>query len=160
MIKCKYCGKETNNPNFCSRSCSAKMTNKIPKRKRTNKCIHCKELILSNRQRCPSCINRRLLPDYTIKEAIYDTHHRSSAYSLIRARARKIYKESDKPQCCVICGYDKHFEVCHIKPISEFKDTTAISVVNHIDNLIALCPTHHWEFDNELITPERLELPT
>lgn len=154
MIKCKYCGNITNNPNFCSRSCSAKSTNKIPKRKRTKKCIHCNELILSNRKKCSKCIAKRQLPDYTIKDAIYDSHHRSSAYALIRSRARKVYKESDKPQCCIICNYSKHFEVCHIKPISDFKDNTKISKVNNINNLIALCPTHHWELDHDnLILP-------
>jgi predicted restriction endonuclease len=23
--------------------------------------------------------------------------------------------------------------------------------INHIDNLVGLCPTHHWEFDAGLI---------
>lgn len=154
MVKCRHCGNKTKNPNFCSRSCAAKSTNKIPKRKRTNKCINCNQLILSNRQKCSKCINRRLLPDYTIKEAIYDTHHRSSAYALIRSRARKVYRESLKPKCCIVCNYAKHFEVCHIRAISEFIDTTKISEVNNIDNLIALCPNHHWELDHgNLILP-------
>ena len=151
MIKCRHCENKTNNPNFCSRSCSAKNTNKTPKRKRTKKCINCNELILNSRQKCSKCIDKRLLPDYTIKEAMYDTHHKSSAFALIRSRARKTYKTSSKPQYCIVCNYDKHFEVCHIKPISAFIDTTRISEVNDINNLIALCPTHHWEFDHGVL---------
>ena len=48
-------------------------------------------------------------------------------------------------------GYDKHYEVCHIKAVSDFSEDTPITVINHIDNLVALCPNHHWEFDNGLL---------
>lgn len=41
----------------------------------------------------------------------------------------------------------KHVECAHIKNISDFKLSDKLSDVNHIDNLIWLCPNHHWEFD-------------
>ncbi|NDG25698.1 MAG: HNH endonuclease [Proteobacteria bacterium] len=47
-----------------------------------------------------------------------------------------------------LCIYDKHFEVAHIKPISEFSKDTLITIVNDPSNLIPLCPNCHWEFDN------------
>ena len=50
-----------------------------------------------------------------------------------------------------ICGYDKHYEIAHIKPVSDFEDDALITEINSIDNLIALCPNHHWEFDNGLL---------
>ena len=38
--------------------------------------------------------------------------------------------------------------MAHIKAVSDFNDDTLISEINDIDNLIALCPNHHWEYDN------------
>ena len=32
-----------------------------------------------------------------------------------------------------------------------FPDETKVLEINSIENLIALCPTHHWEFDNGLL---------
>lgn len=46
------------------------------------------------------------------------------------------------------CGYDRHVDICHKRDIADFPDNTLLKTVNHIDNLVALCPTHHWEFDN------------
>ena len=59
-----------------------------------------------------------------------------------------IYQNSNKPKQCICCNYDKHYEVAHIKAVSDFNDDTLISEINDIDNLIALCPNHHWEYDN------------
>ena len=72
-----------------------------------------------------------------------------SARSRIQKHARFIYKKSDSLQSCIICGYNLHFEVCHLKSVSEFSDQSKIvDEINNIKNLVALCPTHHWEFDN------------
>lgn len=49
---------------------------------------------------------------------------------------------------CSKCGYDKHFQICHIKSISSFPDDTMLSEINNISNVVALCPNCHWEFDN------------
>jgi predicted restriction endonuclease len=72
--------------------------------------------------------------------------------SRIRELARNIYRQSDKPKQCLICGYYLHYEVCHIKSISDFSPDTPISIVNDLSNLIALCPNHHWELDNGHLT--------
>ena len=71
-----------------------------------------------------------------------------SARSDIQRIARKIYFENNPHPCCVVCGYNKQIEVAHIKAVSEFEDTVTISEINNINNLVALCPNHHWEFDN------------
>lgn len=65
---------------------------------------------------------------------------------------RLLIKKSDKPCKCAICGYDKHIEIAHIKAVSEFDDSVTIAEINSIDNLIALCPNHHWEYDNGILT--------
>ena len=71
-----------------------------------------------------------------------------TARSSIQKYARIIYQNSNKPKQCICCNYDKHYEVAHIKAVSDFNDDTLISEINDIDNLIALCPNHHWEYDN------------
>ena len=156
MAKCKNCGKSTSNPNFCSRSCSAKTTNKIPKRKKkVSYCISCGiETLFFRRKYCNQCnpMNRDW-STITYGEATEKRKYQKN--SRIRNLARKVYKQSDKPQCCLVCNYTSHFEVCHIKAIASFPDTATISEINNIDNLIALCPNHHWELDhNNLVLPE------
>lgn len=71
-----------------------------------------------------------------------------SARAQIQKNARKIYEESTKPKYCIVCGYDKHYEVAHIKAVSSFDDRVLIDEINTSNNLIALCPNHHWEYDN------------
>lgn len=69
----------------------------------------------------------------------------------IAKAAKKVYYNSDKVKKCSVCGYDKHFEICHIKPVSDFEDSATLKEINNIDNLVALCRNCHWEFDNKLI---------
>jgi hypothetical protein len=159
MINCVCCGELTKNPKFCSRTCSAKINNKIPKRKKSiSHCCICGEVTnFYRRKYCNSCnpMNRdwnKITYGDAIKTRKYQKNSR------VRNLSRKIYKLSNRPQCCTVCGYDTHFEVCHIKPISSFPKTTPVSEINHIDNLVALCPNHHWELDNAiLILPSGFE---
>jgi len=41
--------------------------------------------------------------------------------------------------------------------MSEFSDDTLIKDINNTDNLVGLCPNHHWELDNGYL---RLDKPT
>lgn len=144
MNICPNCSTETSNPKFCSRSCAAQITNKIPKRKLTKKCKQCENLIPYDYINCKDHI--RYMEDITLAECIYTKHHKSSAFALVRSRAKLVVKML--PKKCVSCGYDKHTEVCHIKSISSYPHDTLLSEINNIDNLIILCPNCHWEFDN------------
>jgi 5-methylcytosine-specific restriction endonuclease McrA len=87
----------------------------------------------------------------TLKEAIYEKHHKSSAFALIRTRARAEGKKLGFTKCCK-CGYDKHIEVAHIKPISSFSEEVMISIINSKENIMPLCPNCHWEYDHNLWT--------
>ena len=148
MKKCVYCNIETNNPKFCSRSCAAKFTNKTPKRKRTKTCKNCNAYIRSDVSYCTLCWKEQIIPnDILLSEAIYTKHHKSSAFALIRQRARKIASDNNM-SVCENCGYSKHVEIAHILPISSFSLDTPLSVINDVSNLKALCPNCHWEFDN------------
>lgn len=74
-----------------------------------------------------------------------------SARSAIQRNARKkFFKENPNPKC-IICGYSNHVEVAHIKPVSEFEENAPIEEINDINNLIGLCPNHHWEYDNGIL---------
>ena len=74
-----------------------------------------------------------------------------SARSFIRRNSQEKYLKSGNPLKCKVCGYDKHVEIAHIKAVSEFSNETPIGEINSIDNLIALCPNHHWEYDNGIL---------
>lgn len=58
---------------------------------------------------------------------------------------------------CSNCGYSKHIQLCHIKPIKDFSDDTLLKDVNSPDNIIQLCPNCHWEFDHGLLNLKEIE---
>lgn len=157
MNYCINCNKPTNNPKFCSKSCSATFNNKkTPKRKKTKKyfCKVCGVEIPYRRTTCDEH-NKNIInwDDVTYKEIIGKRIYQKN--SRIRALARKKLQEN-KAEKCIRCGYEKHVETCHIKPISSFSFDAKISEINSLDNLIALCPNCYWEFDNGLITIEEI----
>ena len=92
----------------------------------------------------------------TKKEIFEERKNWQSARSAIRKVANKVFKESKIPKKCIICGYDKHIEIAHIKAVSEFSDDTLISEINDINNLVPLCPNHHWEFDNGILSKDEI----
>lgn len=154
---CLVCNNTTTNPRFCSRSCSAKHTNTInPKRKLTKQCKGCNNIVRYNRNYCKICRPHTQNKDMTLGEAIYTKHHVSSAYCLVRTRARMIAKKLGW-KSCKNCGYSKHIEIAHIKAIGDFPKETLLSVINDPTNLAPLCPNCHWEFDN-LVPSLRVEL--
>jgi len=57
---------------------------------------------------------------------------------------------------CKVCGYDKYVEVSHIKHIKFFIVTTLLKEVNAITNLSYMCPTHHKEYDRNIMSKEDL----
>lgn len=91
------------------------------------------------------------------KGEIFSSHKNwQSARSDIRKDASRIFNNSGKDKCCAICGYNKTIQVAHIKAVSEFDNSTLIKDINCINNLVPLCPNHHWEFDNGLLSEEDL----
>jgi len=149
---CKYCGspiehREGSKPrDFCSVSCSNK-SRKIPGRTRPGYDLcQCGSEKRIEAKVCSEC-RREKYDNQTIQELIYSKGHRSNAFGAIRGRARTVAKNNGLDKCAV-CGYTKHVEICHRKAISDFPETAVMSEVNAVENLIALCPTHHWEFDN------------
>lgn len=159
IISCEVCGKERNKTpadfartkhNFCSKRCACIFNNRIPKRKRNKVCLNCDNKILSNRKYCQDCKYHKV--DYTLDQAIYTKHHKSSAFALVRSRARLVAKQVGW-NSCEKCGYDKHIEIAHKKSICSFSGDTKLSIINDPSNLIPLCPNCHWEFDNLKLSP-------
>lgn len=154
-MRCINCDRETSNPKFCSQSCSASYNNRInPKRRRKSLCAKPRCNAITKSSQHPLCDahwreyqqTKKATRDtsQTIKDIMYTRHHKSSAFALIRGRARAQLKHGP----CQKCGYGKHTEVCHIKAIADFPITTKIAVVNHPSNLMRLCRNCHWEFDH------------
>lgn len=153
---CITCTKETTNNKFCSRSCAAKHNNtKFPKRKTKKLCSICASPTGDHRRtRCPmhqkeylnGKIKNKTIAQY-VESASVRGKHPSWKFAAIRGIARNEHKDILKLPCAH-CGYDKHVELCHIKAISTFPESTTLGEVNSKENVIQLCPNCHWEFDN------------
>ena len=140
-VNCKNCNDEfekygneikRTKSNFCSKSCSAKWNNvHNPKR-------HLKMDVT--------------LEEYKVRGCSYRTYK-----TRICEHARRVFGNNNKGKVvkCSECGYDKFYQVCHIKNVSSFPLSTKIGVVNKISNLVALCPNCHWEFDHGFLKLER-----
>ncbi len=101
-------------------------------------------------KRCKDCHGKhRMNKNLTLKRVIYRNHHKSSAFALVRTRARTIAKKLGW-ESCKKCGYNKHIEIAHVKPINSFPEDSLVSEINNPKNLLPLCPNCHWEFDNKL----------
>jgi len=153
--------KNAHKQRFCSRSCSNSI---IPRRKKKiSLCVYCKQPVsyylnkhcddckLQGRHRFYRKHKSKLLSEITIKEYLRTARGGANRYDSIRGHARTIFNNSNQPKKCYNCGYDKHIEICHVKAISEFKLDTTIDKVNAENNLVALCPNCHWEFDNNIL---------
>lgn len=144
--------KEISKNNFCSQSCSAIWTNKnynkAKKRLPEKECNICNTSIPRNIKTCRTCRDDKetSLSKNILLEKGIRFYHRT-----IRNKSRYKYMKSDKIKQCYICGYNKHIEVAHIKSVENFDKNSLLSEINSLDNLIALCPNHHWELDHGLL---------
>lgn len=89
--------------------------------------------------------------DKTKGELFSSRKNWQSARSSIRNSANSIFKKGNSSPKCAICGYHHHVEIAHIRAVSDFDETATIREINSIDNLIGLCPNHHWEYDNGIL---------
>src|SRR5690606_31664279 len=89
------------------------------------------------------------LKEYWSKKSL-EKLHSSSKNAHIRGLARTYLKHLTKKPCAN-CGYNKHVELCHIKPIRSFDENSKICEVNSVNNVIQLCRNCHWEFDHDFL---------
>jgi hypothetical protein len=159
-MNCLHCNKYTENPKFCSRSCSATMTNRTnPRRKKDpNNICSCGKSINYRTLMCIDCL-RAQRELRTLDEMCRDKNfvHRRSLYGTVRAHARGKMDRLGIPQACYDCGYSVHVQVCHIKPLHTFEGSATLGEVNDLSNLRYLCPNHHWELDHHLASYSGVE---
>jgi len=164
VVACELCKTEfmqkATTDKFCSHSCSAKFNNakernpgrKYGPAKQPEKLYYCKcgNIKPKTYHICKECTELKNLKVREKSQArpitgLFYNSGDANRYSLIRTLARKYYIGTF---VCESCGYDKHVEICHIKAINSFDSSALISEVNADDNLVALCPNCHWEFDH------------
>lgn len=141
---------------FCNHSCAAQFNgNKFPKRiKQIYYCQTCKIKEVKYRNKyCSNECNPKYINynELTLTELKMKLPSLIRYHSKIREHSRYTYFNSTSNRVCEKCKYDKHIEVSHIKPVSTFPKTSKIHEVNHISNLIGLCPNCHWESDNMVV---------
>lgn len=157
---CKQCNNEFlfnyHNQLFCSSSCSSTYNNS--KRKKKKLCIICKNVVEKYAKYCNSCrftrsFEKNNKADYSqiSLEDLKAKYSLSAYHAKLRGHARSQYAKSKKPMKCKNCDYDLHVDICHVRDIKDFPLDTKVSVVNHIDNLIALDKRCHWEYDHGLL---------
>lgn len=147
---CKFCNNiihvkpnqkpgETRRKTFCNHSCATSYCNlqKPPKE------IIKKETIKKEKFEFILSLTKKDLID---KHGVYYKFR-----AVVRKHAHYVFNKHNKHKKCLICGYDTHVEVCHIKSVSSYDENALISEINNINNLVGLCPNHHWEYDNGLI---------
>lgn len=155
MNNCLHCGAKTANPKYCSRSCANRVNGHLfPSRQRiVRNCKHCGTVLATRRTTCDRCnpgiVDWQTVPLHQLKAKALQQYA-----AQIRSLARVAYRKSSLPHSCAVCGYNTHYEVCHIKPINEFQPSAVVADVNKLDNLVALCPNHHWEFDHGILAVE------
>lgn len=156
---------------FCCRSCSATYNNKGKQKNKpiTLACKTCSTIYIRTYKHrsktfCTSCLQefktrnmiyRNLtLKEYIEKDSVKNKHS-SWKFAHIRILNRNWNKELTKLGC-QYCNYSSHVELAHIKAISSWDDNTPLGIINSPDNILVLCPNHHWEFDNNLLKLEQI----
>ena len=155
MNNCLHCGTITANAKYCSRSCANRVNGGLfPSRKRlARQCKHCGTELKTRRTTCDRC-NPSFVDWQTVSLQQLKSKALQQYAAQIRSLARVAYRKSSRPKACALCSYNMHYEVCHIKPIRNFLPNDSVAIVNALDNLVALCPNHHWEFDHGKISAD------
>jgi hypothetical protein len=155
---------------FCNHSCAASHLNPIRKIATSMACSKCGSDMGdggTEKTLCNECLTRTRMENAnrsfghsqethvskrTKGDLIGSRNGYQSAKSDIGKHARKVYRNSGKEYKCAECQYDAHVDVCHIRPVTDFPDDATIEQINSIDNLVALCPNHHWELDHGILS--------
>lgn len=160
MIFCEECKAETLNDRFCSRSCSAKFTNRTsPKRSRlaVRTCDACSnQFKRSSKARgntCEKCRSKARKERARIRNnrLICDTHIDGKSDWMSRKDVRNdcARRNKHRPNVCQACGHDRIVENAHIVPIASYPPSAKLSLVNGPSNVYKLCPTCHALFDSK-----------
>jgi 5-methylcytosine-specific restriction endonuclease McrA len=172
-MKCLYCGEETQNSNFCNKSCQGKYARSHVKN--INKiCLACGKLLINCNHKtkyCEDCKHEILSKQ---KKEEYAKHRekylsRSKKY---RTFNQEYYKEFNKEYSdlmrfggnrekvlirdeytCQICGSKEKLVVHHIDGTGRGNEMHN----NDLDNLITICRGCHAEIHKELLINSRIQ---
>jgi len=152
---------------FCSRSCSATYNNKGKQKNKPIKIIckyccisYCRDMEHRSKIFCKNCKIKKLERSDLFKKLTYKEYvereslknkHPSWKHSQIRNFNRTWNKELTKLSCQV-CNYKTHIELAHIIPISNWNAESTLGEINSPKNILVLCPNHHWELDNNVLS--------
>ena len=158
LTKCAHCDKETGNPKFCSRSCSATYSNTRRPPLLQGQCDFCSKAITKSRKYCSVRCRRQNQPK-KLTHAQIQKRYRSS----IKRRAVK-YKGGK----CVICDYDRclrALEFHHLDPkekdfqISRANGISWDKMTKELDKCILVCCRCHREIHEGLHHGTGLSVP-
>jgi hypothetical protein len=148
--------------NFCTRTCAAISNNKlVPKRSLISRiCRDCNNLFIPvnstvSKKVCRPCreIKKNSLKLLSVKDYLatgnWSNLHPQHLFNGVRSLCRRW--NIDLPKICQVCGYTNHTEMAHIRAVTDFPDTAILGDINSPNNILILCPNHHWEFDNNLL---------
>lgn len=173
MVQCLSCGKKTENPKFCNRSCSVSYNNrKTPKRKPEHKCLRCSTNINSQSRYCKTCKVERFEPHNCLckhcgRTYVYDRvkqmqrNYCSSCSSNRRRRSIKLQAIEYKGGKCIVCGYhrcSRSLDFHHIDPTAKaFTISSAMSLTwekikKELDKCVLLCSNCHGEVHDNIIS--------
>ena len=172
QCQCKNCGRPVSKKlsqykkfknTFCNHSCAATFNNtgvcKNPignngdvfyKRTYATQCAGCNNKIKNCKSGlCKKCFSKKEIDSFgNRKIADFSSTFARHKYQKIRHHAHRVAKFYKLEKRCMVCTYGNHVELCHIIPIAKFNKDTLLSVVNSPDNLVFLCPNHHWDLDH------------
>lgn len=162
-MNCLNCNRETKNAKYCSKSCSTSHTNRIYCRVKPRVKLRCRicdvEYFAKDwpHARCNECWNtwRNRVSSTTLGDLIEQLNkrgqHPSYRWSEVRSHCRNVANKHREKRCQV-CGYARHVDFCHVKPLSSFASDATIAEVNDPKNIVILCKNHHWELDHGVIS--------
>lgn len=168
--KCEYeeCNNLTNNPRYCSKSCSAKMGNKLHPRtgyrkttQRKCKRNECENITPISRKYCSDeC--RKLEKNNREKKRWQDRKKLSPSEQVVDYRKRqKILAVEYKGGKCIICSYNKYVGALHFHHLEPSEKDFSIAsagktipfekMKNELDKCVLVCGNCHSEIHAGLI---------
>ncbi len=138
---------------FCSSSCAATFNN-VRKRKKEYTCRKCgvkkKQYCCTKLcKRCRFIVGVKKFGERTL-ESFKSTFSRHR-YQMVRHHAHQVVRIFGIAKSCMVCSYSTHVELAHKKSIGSFSGNATLNQINDLNNLVYLCPNHHWELDSGIL---------
>jgi hypothetical protein len=92
------------------------------------------------------------LENMTKKQVREATSTYQAYRTAVQKHAKRVYEQSGRSLECSICKFLDGIQVCHRRSVADFPDYALIKEINAIENLVALCPNHHWLLDHNKLS--------